>query len=550
MLRKILFVTLIFIFHHSFAFAESLEDNYDITKTKFTPKDPVVPINNNVKIKDNDLKIIKKYEKTFNPHYSKDWKNFSFEAYKNWKNIIVKDWVEIGNNYPNIVEVLYSPEWTGMAFKVEDNWKYFIVKDWIEWEKYDEIFENWFEREYMKYSPNWKKFAHIARNWNENFVVENWIKWKIYSYVWLIKYSPDSSSISYVAEKEAWKSFIVKDWIESKIYNNISDIIYSSDSKSFSIIVKDEIGNYEVENYIIKYTLKQKPQSPESTKSKIQKIVEKYKNNTSKRIFLVNNLPNEIAKYQIWSPKYVILKEILDELSYDLISSTKWIKLLQSPNKDISIIDVDLNNAWVSFGWVFENNSWTTNSWTKDDFYKYSRNFANKIIDKTIFWDKLFALVNWQFFNSDKEITAFSFPIKSEQKIITDHLDNDSPKRTLIIDNNFKAKIIEWYDKSYLEDEKNKDVLVAFNPIVALWKDSKLWRSYIWLKWDSNIIFFIASNKTTSQMEKIISDYWVNKESILMLDWWPSAQFSYKWQKEKTFYWTWGVPQFNMIYER
>jgi len=37
----------------------------------------------------------------------------------------------------------------------------------------------------------------------------------------------------------------------------------------------------------------------ENLKNKIKIIIKKYKNNTSKRIFLVNNLPNEIAKYQI-----------------------------------------------------------------------------------------------------------------------------------------------------------------------------------------------------------------------------------------------------------
>lgn len=263
---------------------------------------------------------------------------------------------------------------------------------------------------------------------------------------------------------------------------------------------------------------------------------------------------------------------------YNLISNTDWIWLYQDNTWDISVIDIDLSRAKVSFGWVDQVNKklikktgseWFINKAFEWRFARYNLveesedtslyNFNRTDASETFwnfsyFWERknrqyLFAAVNWQFFNANNNPTFLSFPVKSNWKILSSYVDNEIPKKTIIIDKNNKVKILEWYKKEYLDEVSNKELLVAFTPDVIARKDSKIWRSYIWIIWDNNIIFFIAKNKSQDDMNKIISDYWVKKEDIIMLDWWPSAQFVYyEWMVVNNFYWEWGVPHYFMIY--
>ncbi len=233
-----------------------------------------------------------------------------------------------------------------------------------------------------------------------------------------------------------------------------------------------------------------------------------------------------------------------------LVHEEKWIKLYQNSNKELSIIDVDLNNAWVSF-WMINTSTWKlsidyekTNS-KKERFYRF---YAKDI--QVWASNKVFAMVNWQFFNSVKNPTFLSFPVKSGWKIINSYLDNDLTKRTLIIDNSDNLKILEWYDKKELSNTNNKELIVAFNPNVDSSYSDKIWRSYIWIKWDKNIVFFIAKSKTQLEMEEIITEYGITKNNVIMMDWWPSAQFSYFNNWLNSFYWEWAVPQYNIIYRK
>lgn len=114
--------------------------------------------------------------------------------------------------------------------------------------------------------------------------------------------------------------------------------------------------------------------------------------------------------------------------------------------------------------------------------------------------------------------TALSFPLKSNWKIITNYLDNQLAKRTLVIDKAWNTKILEWYKKEYLEDKNNLEVIVAFNPNVNAKRYIKLWRTYIWIKDSKHIVFFIAKNRTQDKMNKLIKDYWIEEENIIMLD--------------------------------
>ncbi len=241
----------------------------------------------------------------------------------------------------------------------------------------------------------------------------------------------------------------------------------------------------------------------------------------------------------------------IEQGKYKSITSKKWIELFQSKDKDVSIIEVDLEKAWVSFWWLVK----------KEKFYK--KIYAHEIVLLLKNKQEIFAAINWAFFLDvkDKNQTGLSFPIKSQwlkkidefkKEVKEEYIDNEIPKRTLVITKEGNAKIFEWYNSKYLENKNYSEVSVAFSPDVKARRDAKIWRSYIWLKCKedicSNIIFFVADNKTQADMDEIIKNYWVSRDNIIMMDGGPSAQFSYIWE-EKTFYWKWKVPQFNIIYE-
>jgi len=190
---------------------------------------------------------------------------------------------------------------------------------------------------------------------------------------------------------------------------------------------------------------------------------------------------------------------------YDLTPSNKEIKIYQNANKDISIIDVDLKKAWVSFWWVFHKDtkyhSCKYNSCNSKIFMSTEKR-GDKIIYDLVYqkdWDDIYsfyrkkikdaywgdsnifgkyevlAVVNWQFFNANKDPTALSFPIKSNGQIINSYVDNDKQKKTIVIDKNWKVKILDWYKKDYLTDNNNIEVLVGINSKEDFSKNSSLW---------------------------------------------------------------------------
>lgn len=236
---------------------------------------------------------------------------------------------------------------------------------------------------------------------------------------------------------------------------------------------------------------------------------------------------------------------------YTLKNMSKWFNFYQNETWDISILDVDLNIANISFGWVNTvavNNDdkmsslYRFNRFTAETFYKNSfKELGNK--------KDIYAFVNGQFFNPRANPTALSFPVKSDGKIINSYVDNDKLKKTFIIDNDKKASIKDWYDEKYLNDENNKEVIVWINPEEDFLKEKSVWRSYIWIIWDDRVVFFVAENKTQAEMKKIANDYWIKDDNLIMMDWWPSAQLSttdgWRWNQ---FYGAYWVPQFFVIY--
>lgn len=268
---------------------------------------------------------------------------------------------------------------------------------------------------------------------------------------------------------------------------------------------------------------------------------------------------------------------------YDFISWTDWINIYQNESKDLSIIDIDLDKSWISFWWVTQTNTkyldyhknlwyinkrfrWqlkTYNLQEEKDWFNFD-NFKRQYINEAfwennflkVWWDSktIFAVVNGQFFNVNKNNTTLSFPVKSNWKILNSYVDNDKLKRTIVIDKVWVIKIIDWYEEEYLNDNENREVLVWINPSEDFSKNSSLWRTYMWMIWDNRVVFFVAKSKTQSEMKQITLDYGIEEQNLVMLDWWPSTQFAYFDIFEvgwwiNSFYGWWEVPQFIMIYK-
>lgn len=243
-------------------------------------------------------------------------------------------------------------------------------------------------------------------------------------------------------------------------------------------------------------------------------------------------------------------KNIVNNL--ETVSEKNWLNFLQTKNKDFSILELNLNEINLSFWWVKINK---ISEFDKFDKF-YAKDFYKNLSQENLQNKEIIATVNWQFFtNLEKKNTALSFPLKSNWKILTSYMDNEIPKRTLIIEKEWNAKILEWYSKKYLENIKNKEVIVAFTPEVTARRYASIWRTYIWLKDSKTLIFFIAKNKNQADMNDIIKNYWIKDEDIIMMDWWPSSQFSFlknnlPWTKWEQFYGKWEVPHMFIIYKK
>lgn len=255
---------------------------------------------------------------------------------------------------------------------------------------------------------------------------------------------------------------------------------------------------------------------------------------------------------------------------YNLKYKVKWMDLYQDNTWNMSVLDIDLTSAKIDFGWANTKFKIITERYNRakietdleyekenSELFRFNRfnasEFPSTFAREYYIKNNIHAVVNWQFFDQNKNPTFLSFPVKSNWKIINSHIDNDIPKRTFVIDSNWNAKILEWYKKEFLENQNYKDLIVGFTPDVIARKESKIWRTYIWINNSKNVVFFVAKNKTQEEMNKIISDYGIKKENIIMMDWWPSSQFSYydnkwPWSEREQFYWESKVPHYFVIY--
>ena len=277
-----------------------------------------------------------------------------------------------------------------------------------------------------------------------------------------------------------------------------------------------------------------------------------------KRILKITNRINKKTQKKVKFKEYVIFgyiacinKEKLNQNFYNYILNYKeeWIKFYTDEEKNLAILDLDLNYIKIKF-WGVDENLDTDSVLTR--FFRHRPYEFTQIMDKDFKEkNKIFAFVNGQFFNPKNNPTSLSFPLKSEWKIINNYIDNKITKKTFVIDKDNNAKIFFWYNEKYLKNENNKEVIVAFTPNLSARWDDAIWRTYVWLKSEKHVIFFIARNKTQTQMNSILYKYWIKQKNIIMMDWWASSQFAFSkdWNFFKQYFWRYGLPQVFVIYK-
>lgn len=185
---------------------------------------------------------------------SGDKNSFTFIATKDKKQILIKDWFESekydkinnliinsGINIPiktvNHICYWYLDNAKSYIFKAFIDWKQIVVKDWIESEKYDKISDIFcFNNNYSYVAEKeWKNV--LINNWN---IINEWIK----------------KSINYLDWKDYifndwFGSYLFIDWLKSKKYLKISWFKYFTQWNWFSFVAKFRSGEK-----VITYTKK------------------------------------------------------------------------------------------------------------------------------------------------------------------------------------------------------------------------------------------------------------------------------------------------------
>ena len=169
---------------------------------------------------------------------SLNWKNFAYVLKKDWKYIIIKDWVQIWNLYDNVSKLIFSPDWKWFSYIAEKDWKYFVVRDWIEWDK----FNNNLDISNFIYSSNSKSLAY-STNWD---IYLDWEKISNWNYDIINSYSlifsPDSNKLTFSArnsDNTIFYQYKNKTEYEKKIEANV-DKIYNSLDKQISSLSKEK----------------------------------------------------------------------------------------------------------------------------------------------------------------------------------------------------------------------------------------------------------------------------------------------------------------------
>ena len=206
---------------------------------------------------------------------------------------------------------------------------------------------------------------------------------------------------------------------------------------------------------------------------------------------------------------------------YTLKESSNGAKIYSNGNISVVIADMDRNR--VDLGIL---NYAYRGKFYKDSISNWWKNYASY---------STFAMINGQFFNTTINPTTLSFPLKDNGHVVTSYVDDNSQKRTLIIDKYNNAKILRGYTSYYLYNDA-PDVIVGLNPSVSKSSWAPIGRNYIggipkgtcnprYSSCDMKyLMFFIAKRKTQYYMLKEVEKWGVSKYAVVMMDGSGSSQ--------------------------
>jgi len=219
---------------------------------------------------------------------SKDNKSFSYVITKdNWKDIIIKDWIQLWWEYNNVVKIQFNSKYELYYIVKNIYWKEELYKDWVKISNgYDSIIKWDIAWVWILVKDNW--VIKFIQDWNETtlwnydtaYYINTWkyiafvaIKnWKYTLIRWGFKTREYDEIINYIISKNweniafsvkvNWDSIVVENWRESNAYWYISYMAYSPDSKTLVFAALDKAEQFiiivdkfkEIEKFIYNYS--------------------------------------------------------------------------------------------------------------------------------------------------------------------------------------------------------------------------------------------------------------------------------------------------------
>ena len=178
------------------------------------------------------------YDLVTNIIFSPNGQFVAYIAKKGEKYVTVRDGIESGP-YDLISDMQFSPDNRKLAYRAKKGEKYYMVINDQEGKGY-----GWIYGHYFLFSPDSKRFAYVARETTQaqgEFIVIDEKEGNTYGVVEKIRFSPDSSKISYIVDNKT----VVMDEKKLGTYDFVKEIVFSPDSKVV-YIAQEELKEFIV----------------------------------------------------------------------------------------------------------------------------------------------------------------------------------------------------------------------------------------------------------------------------------------------------------------
>ncbi|MCJ8268397.1 MAG: hypothetical protein MJK04_03245 [Psychrosphaera sp.] len=219
--------------------------------------------------------------------------------------------------------------------------------------------------------------------------------------------------------------------------------------------------------------------------------------------------------------------ELSTPSGYSKLKNGDGVDLYKSSDGGVYVQVVDLKSgARISFGGFADVASSSNKTYHREKLSTlYNEHYSSD----------LFSAINGQFYDNKSATTGVAFPIKSNGVIKADAVWDSLSKRTMMIDYYGNAYVQDGYNAANLKNQSIKELIVGLHPSVSKSKSITIGRSYMGgysatctPKWAtcmfSHVVFFVAKDKSQSQMESIAAHWNVATEALVMMDGSGSSQ--------------------------